>query len=192
MTADAIANEDGKDPITLALEEGDVRVRLLQAARAALGRSIHSLSKIQIQAEAEEIVQSAIAEVLRRRQTYDGDGDIVTWMNGYIYNVARDHSRKLARRPTGLPTDALQLEDLSVDLERPATDALEDSELVERLLAQLKPDERCLIEMKYLEDYTFAEIAAQRNMNESAARVQHHRIMMRLRQLAKIPGEVQS
>jgi RNA polymerase sigma-70 factor (ECF subfamily) len=188
MTADALASDDGRDPITLALQEGDVRVRLLQAACAALGRSINSLSALQIKAEAEEIVQNAIVEVLKKRHTYDGDGDIVTWMNGYIYNVARDHLRKLARRPT----DALQLEDFIADLRRSVTDALEVKDLVERVLAQLKPDERRLIEMKYFEDFTCAEIAAQLDMNEGTVRVKLHRIIAQLRQLAIKPGEVQS
>jgi RNA polymerase sigma factor (sigma-70 family) len=192
MTADSTINEDGKDPITIALEDGDVRQRLLKAARTALSRFVRSLSAIQIKAEAEEIVSRTINEVLRRRHTYDADCDIVAWIVGFIFNVARDYSRKYSRTPTGPPQDALQLEDLAVDVGRSVADVVENKEFVEQLLAKLSPKERCLIEMKYCEDLTFSEIAERMNMNESAARVWHHRIMRQLRQLAGNPGEVQS
>lgn len=192
MTADSKTSEDGKDPITIALEDGDVRDRLFKAARASLSQCAHFLSATQIRAEAEEIVSRTIKEVLRRRHIYDADSDIVAWMVGFIFNVARDYARKRARTPTGPPPEALQLEDLAVDMGCPVSDELENREYVERLLAQLTANERCLIEMKYREDLTFAEIAAQMQMNENAIRVRHHRILMRLRQLAGKPGEVQS
>jgi RNA polymerase sigma factor (sigma-70 family) len=192
MTADSKTSEDGKDPITIALEDGDVRERLFKAARTSLSLYAHFLSTTQIKAEAEEIVSITIKEVLKQRHIYDADCDIVAWIVGFIFNVARDYSRKHARTPTGPPPDALQLEDLAVDMGCPVADEVENREFVELLLAQLTANERCLIEMNYREDLTFAEIAAQLQMNENAIRVRHHRIMMRLRKLAGKPGEVQS
>jgi RNA polymerase sigma-70 factor (ECF subfamily) len=192
MTADSKTCDDGNDPITIALKDGDVRERLFKAARTSLCRYSQLSSPTQINAEAEEIVSGTIKEVLRRRSSYDADSDLVAWMVGFTFNVARDYVRKNARTPTGPPPGALQLEDLAVDMGCPVGDELEKREYVDRLLTQLTANERRLIEMKYRDEMTFAEIAEQMQMNENAVRVRHHRIMLRLRQLAGDSGEVQS
>lgn len=192
MIADPKTTEAEEDPVAIALNDGNVRERLFKAARAALSRRVHSISAIQIREEANEIVSKAINEILRRRHTYQPERDIVAWMGGFIVNAVRDFSRQHARVPTGPPPDAIQLADLARDLGRPIEEVAENKEFVEWLYTQLTRDERCLIEMKYVEDLTFAEIAERLEMNVTATRVRHYRIIARLRQLAGKSGEVQS
>jgi RNA polymerase sigma-70 factor (ECF subfamily) len=180
------------DPVVAALNSAVVYGRLLAAARAFLGKWAKTLSGQRIMAEAEEIVSIARTELWKCRQDYNPDHDVVAWMVGFVGNATRNHLRKYARIPTGPPPDAPQLEDLVIDLGRPVADSVADQEFVERLMTQLKPDERRLIELKYNDGLTFAEIAVRTNAKENAVRVRHHRIIGQLRQWSENAGEVRS
>jgi len=192
MSADSKTQDAEKDPVTLALEDPVVMQRLHAAARASLDRIATMLSSIQRIEEANEIVSNAIKAVLKRRHDYNHNHEVVTWIVGFINNVAREHMRRYLRNPTGPPPDSPQLEDLACDLGRPVSDRVADKELADVLLNQLSPGDRQLLEMKYTLDLTFAEIAERMGMKESAARVKHHRLLGQLRLMCAASGEVQS
>ena len=192
MAADARVIATESDPVTAALADPVVNGRLLAAARAFLGRRADTLSATRRSAEAEEIVSKACAEALKRRADFDPTRDVVTWLVGFVRNVTRDHARKHARIPTGPPPDAPALEDLAVDLGRPVSDVVANKEFADNVYAQLAPDDRELLQLRYVNDLTCAEIASSRGTNENAVRVRCHRIIQRLRQQHAASGEVQS
>lgn len=186
MTADTRVLAAESDPVSAALADPVVHERLLAAARAFLGPR---LSAVRRAAEAEEIVSKARVEAFKRRADFDPTRDAVRWLVGFVVNCTRDHVKKYTRTPTGPPPDTPELEDLAVDLGRPAEDTVANRELVNAILAQLSDDDRELLQLKYFDGLTFGEIAARRGTNEDAVRVRHFRIRQRLREQR---GEVQS
>lgn len=190
MNPRASATAAGSDPVSVALSDPGVTAQLLTAARAFLGRG--PSSAVRRTAEAEEIVSVAQIEALKRRADFDPTRDVVNWLVGFVRNVTRDHVRKRARTPTGPPPDAPKLEDLAVDLGCPVEDATADRELARRVLEPLSADDRELLELKYFDGLTFAEIAARRGMNENAVRLRHFRLRQRLREQYGHGGEVRS
>lgn len=179
-------------PVRAAFNDTAVQTRLLNAARAFLAGRIFNLPLPQRGPEAEVIVQKAGLRAWEHRAEYDPNRDIVRWLVGFVANVTREHAKKYTRCCTGPPPDPPELEELSADLGRPIGDVVADKVFVEGLLEQLPPADREIIRLAYFEDLTFVEIGERVRLTENAARVRHHRILARLRELAGGTEEVQS
>jgi RNA polymerase sigma factor (sigma-70 family) len=191
MSATATPPTSESDPVTDAVADPAVWRQMTNAARAALGRRAFSLTRAQCAAEAEEVMARARERALSIRARYDPAQPVVPWLMGIVSKVTSEFVKKRGRDPTGPPPpSAPQLDELAVDLRASDADALADAELVEHLLAPLSPDDRELIRLKYTDDLTFAEIAAQVGSNENALRVRLHRLIGRLREACKTLGEV--
>lgn len=180
------------DPVRAALSDPSVRTRLLDAARSFLSGRIFHIPAPQRGPEAEEIVQKAGMRAWEHRAEYDARREVVPWLVGFVENVTREHVKKYSRRATGPPTAAPELESLAADLGRPIGDVVADRAFVEGLLGRLPPADREIIRLAYYDDLTFTEIGERVGLTENAARVRHHRILGRLRELAGDTGEVQS
>jgi RNA polymerase sigma-70 factor (ECF subfamily) len=179
------------DPVGAALNDPAVRIRLLAAARAFLAGRIFNLPPPQRGPEAEVIVQKAGLRAWERRAEYDPSRDIVRWLVAFVVNVTREHVKKYTRCGTGPPPGPPELEELAADLGRPIGEVVADKQFVVELLARLPKADREIIRLAYFEDLTFAEIGGRVGLTENAARVRHHRIIARLRELAGGTGEVQ-
>lgn len=184
------------DPLAAALTDPTVGARLTAAARAFLGRRAATLTATQRGAEAEELVAEAKQRAWARRDRFDPSQDVVAWLVTFVSNVAREYARRRARDANsttcGPPDAPPRLEDLAVDLGRPATDRVADRQFREDVETHLTAPERDLIRLKYDEDLTFAEIGERLEMTECAVRVWHHRVVGRLRQQYGVSPEVRS
>jgi RNA polymerase sigma-70 factor (ECF subfamily) len=72
---------------------------------------------------------------------------------------------------------------LTNEREVPANDALEATELVQKLLGQLKPDDQLVLRLLDLEQKTIAEIAALTGWNQSLIKVRAFRARRKLQKL---------
>jgi RNA polymerase sigma-70 factor, ECF subfamily len=165
------------DPVAAALADPAVGVRLRNAALAYLGARGYAQ-------DAADVVQEAVARVLKRCHAYDPTRDVVCWLVGFVVNVARERVKPHGRAPTAGPP----LDTLADDL-RPVAEAVADRELATRLIRQLSPGEQELVELVYTERLTFAEIGERLGLTVTAARVRHHRTLKHLKALAGV-GEV--
>ena len=178
-------------PVAVALKDPAIQVRLLNAARGFLGRRSSELSPTQRTAEAEAITQEAASRAWKRRDQFDASKDVVKWLIGFVINVAREYAKKRSRDPTGAPEDGPGLEGLAIDPSRPLDDAIADKLLVEQLLAQLPQLDRQIVQMKYCEEMTCAEIGQQIGMKENTVRLRAYRAILKLKSLCGLTGEVQ-
>jgi RNA polymerase sigma-70 factor (ECF subfamily) len=176
-------------PVAVALNDSAVQLRLDNAARALLGKRAVGLSPIQRSAEAEVIAQEAKARAWKNRDRFDPSKDVVRWLVGYINNVAREFAKKRRRDAASPPEDGPGLEELAVDRSRPVDDVAIDKLFAQHLLQQLPPTDRQIVEMKYGQDRTCAEIGQQLDMQENAVRVRLHRAIQKLKQLCGVTGE---
>lgn len=178
-------------PVAVALNDPAIQIRLLNAARAFLGRRSGELSLTQRTEEAKAIAQEAASRAWKRRDQFDASKDVVKWLVGFVINVVREFAKKHSRDPTNLPEDGSDLEVLAVDPSRPLDDAIADKLLVEQLIAQLSQLDRQVVLMKYCEEMTCAEIAQRVGMNENAIRLRVYRAILKLKNLCGLTGEGQ-
>ena len=179
-------------PVAVALKDPAVRLRLANAARALLGKRAAELSPTQRTAEAEVIVQEAAARAWKHRDRFDASRDVVKWLVGYIVNVAREFAKKRSHDATSPPEDGPALDEMAVDPSRPVDEAVTDKLLARHLVEQLPPTDRQIVEMKYWDELTCAEIGQRLDMQENAVRVRLFRAIQRLKQLCGVTGEGQS
>jgi RNA polymerase sigma-70 factor (ECF subfamily) len=178
-------------PVAVALKDSTVGLRLSNAARALLVKRSVELSFTQQGAEAEVIVQEAKVRAWEHRDRFDASRDVVKWLIGYIVNVARECAKKRRRDATGLPEDGPGLEEMAVDPARPVDDAAIDTLLARHLLEQLPPTDRQVVEMKFWDELTCAEIGHRLGMQANAVRVRLYRAIQKLKQMCGITGEGQ-
>ncbi len=180
------------DPVYSALADLGVRLRLHAAGRAFLGCRVDRLPRTQRDEEANAIVSETAVRALQRRNQFDPTRDVVNWLIGIVLNVAREYGRECNQTATGPPVDPPLLEDLVEDLSRPVAEVVANRALVDDLLHQLPFNDRELLRLRYEEGLTFAEIGERFGESENSQRVQHFRILKRLRELCNANGEVRS
>jgi RNA polymerase sigma-70 factor (ECF subfamily) len=178
------------DPVAVALNDPGVQTRMGAAARAFLGRKAIQLTAMQRVAEAEVIVQEAASRAWQRRSHFDPSKDVVNWLVGFVRNVAREFAKKRCHEVVAV-ADGTQLDVLALDRSRPAEETVVEKLLVRHLLEQLTSAERIVIQMKYVENLTCAEIGERIGVAENAVRVRIFRVIGKLKDLCGVTGEGQ-
>jgi RNA polymerase sigma-70 factor (ECF subfamily) len=112
---------------------------------------------------AEELTQQTFVEAIRKRRTFDGRSDVVTWLCAIGRNKLVDHYRRAdreTRRHDRLrsahpgPTDAAAMYD--------------ERDAVLRALDMLPPDQRLALIFRYLDQMPVRDVAAQLARSEKA------------------------
>jgi RNA polymerase sigma-70 factor (ECF subfamily) len=124
-----------------------------------------------------------------RLEQYQGAVPFSHWVSRIAVTTCIDHLRAQKRRPefrwADLSESEVQvLETMTADLSEPAPDqALAARELVQRLLGQLKPDDRMVIQMLDLEQKSIAQISGLTGWNQSLVKVRAFRARRKLQKL---------
>ena len=112
---------------------------------------------------AEELTQQTFVEAIRKRHTFDGRADAVTWLCAIGRNRLADHYRRTGRD---------QRRQLRLIGQSPAPELAwraSDTRLaVERALSELPDDQRLALVFRYLDDLPVREIATLLGRSESA------------------------
>ena len=129
--------------------------------------------------EAQDLVQQTFLHVHRARHDFERGRKVRPWLMTIAMNVKRKHLRTLKRRRE-VPTE---LEDWQMPSQAPH-DALrqEQVRLLHRAMEVLTPKQREVIELHWLEDLPFAEVAEVVGAELSAVKVRAHRGYARLRE----------
>lgn len=114
---------------------------------------------------AEELTQDSFVKALRALHTFDPSYRFVTWLLRIAHNTAIDYLRR--RRPETVPIDTPEgqaglPESVLVDRhQRTPLEVAEQADMRRMLdwaLAQLRPEYRRLVILRYLEDFSYEEI----------------------------------
>lgn len=148
--------------------------------------------------EASDIVQQTLLKAWQGESQFNGETheERLAWLRTILRNTIRDHYRRLigsAKRGAGREQAATDLfangePGLSqYAIERGSTvsgELVADEERMqlERLLAQLTPEQRRIVEMRHFEELSFAEIAERMNKSDPAVRMLWVRALRSLQQ----------
>jgi RNA polymerase sigma-70 factor (ECF subfamily) len=147
------------------------RQRCLREARRILGN----------RDDAEEVVQEALVRAWRKRHALRNPAASLPWMLQITRNEAmRFAAQRQRRRASEVP----EAEPAPGREARVANHPLDDALMTlatEQALRSLRPDERRLIRLRYMEDLTQGQVAEALGVPEGTVKVRLHRARARLR-----------
>jgi RNA polymerase sigma-70 factor (ECF subfamily) len=137
----------------------------------------------------EDIAQDVFLKMFTRLAQYQGAVPFTHWVSRIAVTTCIDHLRAQQRRPEFRWADLSENEAEVLDAvltnenDRSPDDALAARELVYKLLDQLKPDDRLVIQLLDLDQKTIAEISALTGWNTSLVKVRAFRARRKLQKL---------
>jgi RNA polymerase sigma-70 factor (ECF subfamily) len=143
------------------------------------------------EADAEDVTQEVLLQVVRKLDTFRGDADLTTWLHRVTVNAALIHLRKRPQRLGGQPVVSLrQLRDeghaavgtpvAARTPERLAQDA-EQRRLIELAIARLPERYRVAFLLANVEGLSHREIAVHLGLTAAAVKTRMHRARLLLR-----------
>ena len=144
----------------------------------------------------EDLTQDIFLKMFTRLEQYQGTVPFPHWVSRIAVTTCIDQLRAQKRRPefrwADLSASEAEVLDHVLTDERDTAlpgDALAARELLHKLLDQLKPDDRLVVQLLDLEQKTIAEISAQTGWNQTLVKVRAFRAR---RKLQKLFQELQS
>jgi len=137
----------------------------------------------------EDLAQDIFLKMFTRLAQYQGNVPFPHWVSRIAVTTCIDQLRAQKRRPefrwADLSENEAEVLDNVLTDERDTTpgDALAARELVHKLLDQLKPDDRLVIQLLDLEQKTIAEISARTGWNQTLVKVRAFRARRKLQKL---------
>ena len=131
----------------------------------------------------EDVVQQVYAAVWPRLPDFVGSAAIESWVFGFCRNCLRAHARK--RRQGGVQWQAEGEDDAPFEPLAPTAPAEAEREegvdALRRELTRLDADERAVVEMRYLDELSFEQIARLLDLPPSTVKDRCYRAMTRLK-----------
>ena len=137
----------------------------------------------------EDLAQDVFLKMFTRLEQYQGTVPFPHWVSRIAVTTCIDQLRAQKRRPELRMADLSETEAevlgnvLTNENDVAANDAMAASELVHKLLAQLKPADQLVIRLLDLEQKTIAEIAEITGWNQSLIKVRAFRARRKLQKL---------
>jgi len=137
----------------------------------------------------EDLAQEVFLKMFTRLEQYQGAVPFPHWVSRIAVTTCIDHLRAQKRRPefrwADLSENEAEVLDavLTSENDVPANDRIAASELVQKLLAQLKPDDQLVLRLLDLEQKSIAEIAELTGWNQSLIKVRAFRARRKLQKL---------
>lgn len=137
----------------------------------------------------EDLAQEVFMKMFTRLDQYQGAVPFPHWVSRIAVTTCIDHLRSQKRRPEFRWADLSENEAdvldavLTSENDADAGDALAARELVGKLLDQLKPDDRMVIQLLDLEQKTLVEISELTGWNTTLIKVRAFRARRKLKKL---------
>lgn len=137
----------------------------------------------------EDLAQEVFMKIFTRLGQFQGNVPFSHWVSRIAVTTCIDHLRAQKRRPefrwADLSENEAEVLDavLTSENDVSAGDALAARELVNKLLEQLKPDDRLIIQMLDLEQKTLVEISERTGWSTTLIKVRAFRARRKLQKL---------
>jgi RNA polymerase sigma-70 factor, ECF subfamily len=130
--------------------------------------------------EAREVLQETLLRVARRARPFDDEDAFWCWLKTVARNAARDGGRKQRRYFALLEKFSFRRQETGSYASNGADSRLQT--LLAESLNELAPDERLLVEAKYLDGESVRELAASTGLTEKAIESRLLRLRRQLRE----------
>ena len=136
-----------------------------QALRSYLARKLPPHDR-------DDVIQNILLSVHKARATYDGDRPLMPWVMAIARFRLNDHWR---RQYGHAFRESVDLDELKNILAEDATETLNNSEDIRRIMQVLSPQQQRILRLMYRQDKSVQEVADQLQMSVSAVKVAAHR-----------------
>lgn len=137
----------------------------------------YALRRVQRREVAEDLVQQAFLNAHLARERFQLGSAARPWLTRILVNLVHDHLRGARLRPQS----ELALDQLAAPESAPSHERSEAVALTRQALAQLRPRQRAVLELHWLEERPFLEIASALGEQVSTVKVRAHRAYKELR-----------
>ena len=136
--------------------------------------------KINDEEESEDIAIETFTKVFAKLKLYNSDFDFKTWVLSIAHNTMIDHIRKSPALELSLDDENYPI-DIQEDLPSPEETLIQqqDNDALVLHLQKLKPEYRRILELRFLEEKTYKEIAEELDLTMANVKVR----LLRARQL---------
>lgn len=129
---------------------------------------------------AREVVQQTFFQLHAARRDFRSDARLRPWVFTIAMNLVREHYRRAGRRKED-PLDEARAP--AAEAERSPLEGKERVAILRAALAQLPESQREVVELHWIEERPFSEVAEIVGSTEGAVRVRAHRAYKRLKEL---------
>ncbi len=138
--------------------------------------------------ELEDICQEAFIKAYENLKSFRRDAPFEHWLTRIAVRACHDavRGKRHTYRHTSLDEQALEVRDHAAEARQEARQA---REVLARAMAMLKPDERVVITLLELEEYTVNEIAEMTGWSTSNVKVRAHRARQALKRVVEKSDE---
>jgi RNA polymerase sigma-70 factor (ECF subfamily) len=169
-----------------AYQAGDAEAHRLLFQRLAPPLLALARRQLRSEAEAEDVVQRTFLQLHRARHDFQDGARLRPWVFTIAMNLVRDTFRRRKRqRESPLELDGRR--DPSA-VERDPVEREQEVARVHQALASLPADQRRAIELHWLEERPFAEVARMVGASVSAVKVRAHRGYKKMRIFLETEG----
>ena len=137
-------------------------------------------------AELEDLAQETFIKAYRKIDQWKPSGTFVHWLKRIAYNTGYDYFRSNRRNPIRLAEKEGEKADNYLEQIPQAEQAVqetENTELVQKILSHLPPDDRMILTLQYLKEFSITEIADQMGWSESKIKVRSFRAKKKLKKV---------
>lgn len=171
LVADAIAGDPAAFDALVAMHQ------------VPIARLVHRL--LGWPSDVDDVVQDVFVDVLRNLRRFNGHSSFVTWLTRIAINRCRSHQRKQWVRLGFLRRLRSETVSQAIPAETDSADQQETTKQVHAAIRQLKPRDREVIVLRYLEEQSPEEIAATLGITRGAVDVRLLRAKERLEKILK-------
>ncbi len=131
----------------------------------------------------EDVVQQVYTTVWTRLESYSGAASLESWAFGFCRNCLRAELRRRSKRLHLLRSASEHLAQTETPNSQPEIDLMqhEGLDLLQEELAKLSPEERTVVELRHLEDWSFERISRHLQMPASTIKDRCYRALQKLR-----------
>lgn len=182
-------SRDARRPALRELPEEELMVAYVVHDDARAFRELHrrlrpgllgyALRRLRRRDLAEDLVQQAFLNAHLARERFQLGSPARPWLTRILVNLVRDHLRSARLRPTS----ELVPSELAAPEVAPQHERSEAVSLTRRALARLGPEQREVVELHWLEERPFPEIASALGERVSTVKVRAHRAYKQLRRV---------
>ena len=166
--------------------DSDAYRRLIERHQEHVGRILWRFSRDRLIHE--ELVQDVFVEAYMSLRSYRAKAPFEHWLSRIATRVGYRYWKQMARRRE-MESFTLEEWDRMPEEAPEQMDPGEAASLVHRLLAQLRPRDRLVLTLRYLDGCNVAETAHRTGWTKSMVKVQTQRAIKRLEKLVEKGGE---
>ncbi|MGG1674813.1 RNA polymerase sigma factor [Neobacillus sp. NRS-1170] len=130
--------------------------------------------------DAEDLTQDTFIKVINNHDSFLHKSSVKTWIFTIAKRTALDHYRK-NKTCLVFPENSLELCVSNYGLPEKELDFLEDWSVFKTAIKKLKPEDRKLVILRGLKEYSVKDTAGIMNWNEAKVKVRYHRVIKFLR-----------